>query len=80
MKTSSRLIVSVDPDHPVCMTAGSPLRLRPAQPAPYLGQPDPNVIVDNRGLSSVTDGDLGRTRTRNAIGPRPGTAPAPARA
>jgi hypothetical protein len=28
---------------------------------------DPNVIVDNRGLSSVTDGDLGRTRTRNAI-------------
>src|SRR4028118_2337380 len=28
---------------------------------------DPNVIVDNRGLSSVTDGDLGRSRTRNAI-------------
>jgi len=28
---------------------------------------DPNVIVDNRGLSSVSDGDLGRTRTRNAI-------------
>ena len=28
---------------------------------------DPNVIVDNRGLSSVTDGDGGRTRTRNAI-------------
>ncbi len=28
---------------------------------------DPHVIVDNRGLSSVTDGDLGRTRTRNAI-------------
>lgn len=27
----------------------------------------PNVRVDNRGLSSVTDGDLGRTRTRNAI-------------
>jgi hypothetical protein len=28
---------------------------------------DPNVRVDSRGLSSVTDGDLGRTRTRNAI-------------
>jgi Matrixin len=27
----------------------------------------PNLIVDSRGLSSVTDGDLGRTRTRNAI-------------
>lgn len=27
----------------------------------------PNVIVDNRGLSSISDGDLGRTRTRNAI-------------
>jgi Matrixin len=27
----------------------------------------PNVIVDSRGLSSVSDGDLGRTRTRNAI-------------
>lgn len=27
----------------------------------------PNVIVDNRGNSSITDGDLGRTRTRNAI-------------
>lgn len=27
----------------------------------------PNIIVDNRGLASVADGDLGRTRTRNAI-------------
>lgn len=27
----------------------------------------PTLIVDSRGLSSVTDGDLGRTRTRNAI-------------
>ena len=27
----------------------------------------PNLIVDNRGLASVADGDLGRTRTRNAI-------------
>ncbi|HVR99935.1 MAG TPA: matrixin family metalloprotease [Thermoanaerobaculia bacterium] len=27
----------------------------------------PNIIVDNRGLASVSDGDLGRTRTRNAI-------------
>jgi hypothetical protein len=27
----------------------------------------PNVIVDNRGWSSVTDGDLGRGRTRSAI-------------
>jgi Matrixin len=28
---------------------------------------DPNVIVDSRGNSSITDGDGGRTRTRNAI-------------
>jgi matrixin len=28
---------------------------------------DPNVIVDNRGQASISDGDLGRTRTRNAI-------------
>lgn len=28
---------------------------------------DPNVRVDNRGQSTVADGDLGRTRTRNAI-------------
>ena len=27
----------------------------------------PNVIVDNRGQSSIADGDFGRTRTRNAI-------------
>ncbi|MEM7480401.1 MAG: matrixin family metalloprotease [Acidobacteriota bacterium] len=27
----------------------------------------PTIIVDNRGLSSVIDGDGGRTRTRNAI-------------
>lgn len=27
----------------------------------------PNLIVDTRGLASVSDGDLGRTRTRNAI-------------
>ncbi len=27
----------------------------------------PNVVVDSRGNSSITDGDLGRTRTRNAI-------------
>lgn len=27
----------------------------------------PSVIVDNRGNSSIADGDLGRTRTRNAI-------------
>jgi hypothetical protein len=26
-----------------------------------------HIIVDNRGLSSVSDGDLGRTRTRNAL-------------
>ena len=26
-----------------------------------------HVVVDNRGLLSITDGDLGRTRTRNAI-------------
>jgi hypothetical protein len=28
---------------------------------------DPNVIVDNRGQSSVADGDFGRSATRNAI-------------
>lgn len=28
---------------------------------------DPNIVVDNRGQSSVSDGDYGRTRTRNAI-------------
>jgi hypothetical protein len=28
---------------------------------------DPNVIVDSRGLPSVSDGDYGRNRTRNAI-------------
>ncbi len=28
---------------------------------------DPNIIVDNRGQASISDGDLGRTRTRNAI-------------
>lgn len=28
---------------------------------------DPNVRVDNRGSASVTDGDGGRTRVRNAI-------------
>ena len=27
----------------------------------------PNVIVDNRGQSSIADGDFGRTRTRNAL-------------
>ena len=27
----------------------------------------PTIIVDNRGLSSVADGDFGRRRTRNAI-------------
>lgn len=28
---------------------------------------DPNIRVDSRGESTVADGDLGRTRTRNAI-------------
>jgi hypothetical protein len=28
---------------------------------------DPHVIVDNRGVPSISDGDGGRTRTRNAI-------------
>src|SRR6185436_19409402 len=28
---------------------------------------DPNVIVDDRGIPSISDGDLGRSRTRNAI-------------
>ena len=27
----------------------------------------PNLIIDNRGLASVADGDLGRSRTRSAI-------------
>ena len=28
---------------------------------------DPTIRVDSRGESTVADGDLGRTRTRNAI-------------
>jgi hypothetical protein len=28
---------------------------------------DPNIRVDNRGENTVSDGDFGRTRTRNAI-------------
>lgn len=28
---------------------------------------DPNIVVDSRGQASVSDGDGGRTRTRNAI-------------
>ncbi len=28
---------------------------------------DPNIRVDSRGENTVSDGDLGRTRTRNAI-------------
>lgn len=49
-----------------CLTAGSLsayVLLSPRRTWSF----DPNVIVDNRGLSSVTDGDLGRSRTRNAI-------------
>ncbi|HET6345825.1 MAG TPA: hypothetical protein VFH51_12890, partial [Myxococcota bacterium] len=26
-----------------------------------------HIIVDNRGIPSISDGDLGRTRARNAI-------------
>ncbi|HSK78065.1 MAG TPA: matrixin family metalloprotease [Thermoanaerobaculia bacterium] len=49
-----------------CLTAGSLSAYVLLSPR-RTWSADPNVIVDNRGLSSVTDGDLGRTRTRNAI-------------
>lgn len=51
----------------VCVGAGalsaytllSPRRKWPSLPI--------HIIVDNRGIPSISDGDLGRTRTRNAL-------------
>lgn len=66
MKTSSRLMSLSTLTILFCMTAGSLSAYVLLSPRRTWDSP-PNVIVDNRGLSSVTDGDLGRTRTRNAI-------------
>jgi hypothetical protein len=49
-----------------CLVAGSVSAYVLLSPRRTWDSP-PTVIVDNRGLSSVSDGDLGRTRTRNAI-------------
>src|SRR3954447_8645132 len=49
-----------------CVVAGSVSAYVLLSPRRTWDSP-PTLIVDNRGLSSVADGDLGRTRTRNAI-------------
>jgi hypothetical protein len=49
-----------------CLVAGSLSAYVLLSPRRTWDSP-PNLIVDNRGLASVSDGDLGRTRTRNAI-------------
>jgi len=49
-----------------CVVAGSVSAYVLLSPRRTWDSP-PTLIVDSRGLSSVTDGDLGRTRTRNAI-------------
>lgn len=49
-----------------CLTAGSLSAYVLLNPRRTWDSP-PNVIVDNRGQASISDGDLGRTRTRNAI-------------
>jgi len=49
-----------------CVVAGSVSAYVLLSPRRTWDSP-PNLIVDTRGLASVTDGDLGRTRTRNAI-------------
>lgn len=49
-----------------CVVAGSVSAYVLLSPRRTWDSP-PSLIVDNRGLSSVTDGDLGRTRTKNAI-------------
>lgn len=49
-----------------CLTAGSLSAYVLLSPRRTWDSP-PNVIVDNRGQASISDGDLGRTRTRNAI-------------
>jgi Matrixin len=50
----------------VCLFAGSLSAYVLLSPRRTWDTP-PNVIVDNRGQSSIADGDFGRTRTRNAI-------------
>ena len=49
-----------------CLVAGSLSAYVLLSPRRTWDSP-PNVIVDNRGNASISDGDLGRTRTRNAI-------------
>jgi hypothetical protein len=49
-----------------CLVAGSVSAYVLLSPRRTWDSP-PTVIVDNRGQSSIADGDFGRTRTRNAI-------------
>jgi hypothetical protein len=49
-----------------CVVAGSVSAYVLLSPRRTWDSP-PNLIVDNRGLASVTDGDLGRSRTASAI-------------
>ncbi|HET9227106.1 MAG TPA: matrixin family metalloprotease [Thermoanaerobaculia bacterium] len=49
-----------------CLVAGSVSAYVLLSPRRTWDSP-PNVIVDNRGQSTVADGDLGRSATRNAI-------------
>lgn len=49
-----------------CVVAGSVSAYVLLSPRRTWDSP-PTVVVDSRGLSSVSDGDLGRTRTKNAI-------------
>ncbi len=49
-----------------CVVAGSVSAYVLLSPRRTWDSP-PNLIVDNRGLSSVSDGDLGRSRTASAI-------------
>jgi hypothetical protein len=66
MKKSSKLISLASLTLIGCLTAGALSAYVLLSPRRTWDSP-PNVIVDNRGQSSITDGDLGRTRTRNAI-------------
>lgn len=49
-----------------CLVAGSVSAYVLLSPRRTWDSP-PSIIVDNRGQSSIADGDLGRTRTRNAL-------------
>ncbi|MEM7051992.1 MAG: matrixin family metalloprotease [Acidobacteriota bacterium] len=64
MKKHSRLIIAVALVSLVVATAASAYVLLSPRRS---WSSTPNYIVDNRGLSSVNDGNGGTTRTRNAI-------------